>query len=104
MVKEGLETQGSGSCAWEISSSETGMLTHDCGKGIPACWRPLDWSWGGVVTAPLLHPGVSFLPQLPAVSLAFPMEGQYLTVLLGRSIVVLSSEALSKLSAPRVCF
>lgn len=64
------------------------------------------WIGDGVVWS-LLHcctEGVSFLPQLPAVSLAFPMEGQYFTVLLGRSIVVLSSEALSKLSAPRVCF
>lgn len=72
MVKEGLETQGSGSCAWEISSSETGMLTHDCGKGIPACWRPLDWRWGGVVTAPLLHRGGLLPPSASCCFLSFP--------------------------------
>lgn len=57
-----------------------------------------------MVTAPPAALMALFPPQLPAVSLAFPMEVQYLIVLLGRSIVVFSSEALSKLSAPTVCF
>lgn len=46
---------------------------------------------------PAAAPGGLLPPQLPAVSLAFPVEVQYFTVLLGRSTVVLCSEVLSKL-------
>lgn len=100
MVKEGLETQGSDSCAWEIASSETEIIVTVGKAFLPAGGR----SWGGVVTAPTAAPRGLLPPQLSSVSLAFPMEVQYFTVFLGRSIVVLSSEALPKLSAPRVCF